>query len=176
MLYLHTQGKYPYKVKQGVKYDHCQGKKLVLGLIVEDPALWHQVERGEVAYSPLIFSYLRHRGLKLHKPFLGSHRQPFCFIKELYYHSRSLCWVYEWFWFNTKTFPTLLNQNLIVVIFAILFIYHFRNQMKQGAKKMRIPRARTEPRKGGAKPSRYLSTMRLKCYSHSISGYLTRDP
>lgn len=42
-------GEGAYKVKQGVKPDHCQGNKFSLGLLWPELALWCRVETGEIA-------------------------------------------------------------------------------------------------------------------------------
>jgi hypothetical protein len=39
------------KVKQGVKPDNCQSSKFLVGLLVEELALFHQVGKWEVANS-----------------------------------------------------------------------------------------------------------------------------
>lgn len=41
----------PYEVRQGVKLDNCQGNKFLLGLMVGQLTLWHEVEKGKVANS-----------------------------------------------------------------------------------------------------------------------------
>jgi hypothetical protein len=50
----------PYELKQGMKPNNCQSNKFVLGLMVGQLALWHQVGRGrEPTLVVLIFGISR---------------------------------------------------------------------------------------------------------------------